>query len=173
MIQHNGMRPHDIVVLLKIIITHDEWMNKDLSLSLGISPAEIGNSLQRSMLAGLIDSSKKRVMRNALLDFIHFGLPFVFPAIKGPAARGIPTGYAAPIMSDYFMTNEQIVWAHLKGTARGETISPLYPNAVEAALNDRQLYDLLALLDVMRLGKVREREIAMKLLKQIFDGTHT
>lgn len=167
------MRPHDIAVLLKIIITHNEWMNKDLSTSLFISPAEIGNSLQRSMLSGLIDSSKKRVMRNALLDFIQFGLPFAFPAIKGPVARGIPTGYAAPIMADYFMTNEQIVWSHPDGTARGETISPLYPNAVEAALNDRQLYDLLALLDVMRLGKVREREIAMKLLKQTFDGSHT
>jgi hypothetical protein len=173
MIQHNGMRPHDIAVLLKIIITPGEWMNKDLSISLGISPAEIGNSLQRSMLAGLLDGSKKRVMRNALLDFIQYGLPFVFPAIKGPMARGIPTGYSAPIMSDNLMTNEQIVWAYPKGTARGEVILPLYPNAVEAALGDRHLYDLLALLDVMRLGKVREREIGMKLLKQIFDGSHT
>lgn len=167
------MRPHDIVVLLKIIISEKDWMNKDLSQSLNISAAEISNSLNRSMIAGLVDKSKRKVMRSTLLDFIQFGLPYVFPALRGGVTRGIPTGFSAPIMSEYLMTKEQIVWSYPNGTARGEAVTPLYPNAVEAAVNDRQLYDLLALLDVMRLGKVREREIAVKLLKQIFDGTHT
>jgi hypothetical protein len=173
MIQHNGMRPHDIAVLLQIIIADKDWMNKDLSSSLLISPAEISNSLQRSVISGLLDSSKRRVMRNALLNFIQHGLPYAFPAIKGGVTRGIPTGYSAPIMSEYLMTSEQIVWAFSKGTTRGEAVAPLYPNAVEASLNNPRLYDLLALLDVMRLGKVREREIAVKLLKQIFDDENS
>jgi hypothetical protein len=36
---HNGMRPHDIVVLLKIIALGElPWKNKDLAASLYIKP---------------------------------------------------------------------------------------------------------------------------------------
>jgi len=33
---HNGMRPHDIVVLLKIIIQEENWMSKDIAASIKI-----------------------------------------------------------------------------------------------------------------------------------------
>lgn len=165
------MRPQDIAVLLKIIMSHKGWKSKDISNSLLISPSEISYSLQRSVLSGLLDVSKQKVMRNALTDFIRFGLPYVFPAIKGPVARGIPTAYAAPVMAGRIVVTEFLVWPHPEGTVRGETIAPLYPNAADAALKDEKLYALLALIDVMRLGKVREREAAMKLLKQII-GKH-
>ena len=46
--KHNGMRPQDIVVLLKIIaLKHDEWNNSDLAQSLKISPSEISEVLNR------------------------------------------------------------------------------------------------------------------------------
>ncbi|WP_123864747.1 hypothetical protein [Chitinophaga barathri] len=173
--QHNGMRPQDIAVLIKIAVSQESLMNKDLATALHLSPAEIGYSLQRSAYARLIDLSKRKVMRNTFLEFIEYGLPVVFPAIKGPLAIGVPTAYSAPVMASYLMNNssqEQIVWAHPDGTARGETISPLYPNAIVAALNDPELHNLLALVDVMRLGKVREKKIAIKLLSQKFDIGH-
>lgn len=169
--QHNGMRPQDIVVLLKIIISDPSWMNKDLAEALLLSPAEISYSLQRSSLAELIDPSKRKVMRKTFLEFIQYGLSHVFPAIRGPIAKGVPTAFSAPLMSKHFMTNknsEHIVWPYVEGTARGESIAPLYPNVVKAALKDQALYDLLALVDVMRLGKVREKEIALNLLKEKF-----
>lgn len=164
--QHNGMRPQDIAILLKIVISPDWWMNKDLSLALKISASEISYSLQRSSIAGLLDHSKRKVMRGALLDFIQYGLPYVFPALKGSVTRGVPTAYSAPVMSGNFLTNEHLVWPHPNGKIRGEAVMPLYPKAVEAALDDDSLYDLLALVDVMRLGKVREREMAMRILKE-------
>lgn len=169
MIQHHGMRPQDIVVLLKIVISGDFWMNKTLAQDLFLSPAEVSYSLQRSSLAGLIDTSKKKVLRNALLEFIQYGLPRVFPAIKGAIAIGMPTAYSSPVISNYLMTNqdsEKVVWPYPDGEARGESINPLYPNAVKAALRDERLYELLALVDVMRLGRLREKEIALDLLKQ-------
>lgn len=169
MIQHNGMRPQDIVVLFKIIISNPNWMNKSISEDLFLSPAEISYSLQRSVFAELLDPSKRKVMRRAFLEFIQYGLPRVFPAIRGPIAIGIPTAFSSPVMSEYFMINqlnELVVWPYSEGKARGESIHPLYPNAVKAALKDPQLYELLALVDVMRMGKVREKEIAIKLLKE-------
>lgn len=166
------MRPHDVVVLLKIIGSPEGWMSKDLSNSLKISPAEISYSLNRSVIAGLLDASKKKVRRQALLEFLQYGLPYVFPATRGPITRGIPTAYSAPIIIDNLMVTEAIVWEHPKGKAKGESVMPLYPNAIEAAIADQELYNVLALVDVLRLGKVREREIAVKLLKQLFDINH-
>ncbi len=44
--KHNGMRPQDIVVLLKIIaLKHDDWYNFDLAQALKISPSEISEVL--------------------------------------------------------------------------------------------------------------------------------
>ena len=45
---HNGMRPQDIVVLLKIILLDKkDWQKKDLATELFLSPAEISLSLQQ------------------------------------------------------------------------------------------------------------------------------
>jgi hypothetical protein len=169
------MRPQDIAVLLKIVLSSSTWMNKDIAEALFLSPAEVSYSLQRSALAELIDPSKKKVMRKTFLEFIQYGLPHVFPAIKGSIAIGVPTAFSSPVMSKYLMTNqssEMVVWPYAEGEARGESITPLYPNAVKAALRDPELYELFALVDAMRLGKVREKEIALKLLKEKFSIHH-
>ena len=47
--KHNGMRPHDIVILLKIAAKgKTQWFMKDLSYELSISASEISESLNRS-----------------------------------------------------------------------------------------------------------------------------
>jgi len=54
--KHNGMRPQDIVVLLKIIaLGHDNWYNSQLAQSLKISLSEISEVLNRCRIAGLIE----------------------------------------------------------------------------------------------------------------------
>jgi hypothetical protein len=165
---HNGMRPQDIVVLLKIISLADNWTNKDLSASLFISPSEISESLNRSMIARLISPDKRNVFKTALLKFIENGLSFVFPARPGPIMRGIPTAHSAPILKDYILYDDIYVWPSASGTAKGQAIMPLYPNQVQAVLQDEKLYDMLALIDSIRVGKVREIEKALELLKQYF-----
>ena len=53
--KHNGMRPQDIVILLKMItIRKSTWLFKDLAEELKISPSEISESLNRSQIAGFI-----------------------------------------------------------------------------------------------------------------------
>lgn len=54
--KHNGMRPQDIVMLLKIISIYDNWRNIDLANALQISPSEVSEALNRCMIARLIDS---------------------------------------------------------------------------------------------------------------------
>ena len=169
---HNGMRPHDLVVLLKIISSNKGWLNKDIAASLFISNSEISESLNRSMIAKLISPDKKVVFKTALFNFIEHGLKFVFPAEPGPLTRGIATAHSAPILKDYFVADESYVWPSLGGKIKGQAIAPLYPNQVLAVTNDDKLYDMLALVDAIRVGKVREQKKALELLKQSFESIY-
>jgi len=78
------MRPQDIAVLLKIISKgNTPWRHQDLSNELFISQSEISESLHRNQIAGLIDGDKKKVYRQSLLNFIEYGLRYVYPAKPG------------------------------------------------------------------------------------------
>ena len=58
-------------------------------------------------------------------------------------------------------SSEQFVWRYIKGNARGQMIEPLYPSVPEAALRDEELYQLLVIADTLRMGRSREKEIAI------------
>ena len=45
----------------------------------------------------------------------------------------------------------------------------MYANAVDAVQNDELLYDALSLIDSIRVGKVREKELAIKKLRSILN----
>ena len=165
---HNGMRPHDIVVLLKIIALGEQrWKNKDLAASLYISPSEITESIYRSQFAGLIGADRRKVFNVALESFLVYGLKFVFPVKPGSMVKGIPTAHSSPLMSKYFDSEESYIWPDISGKIRGFAIEPLYPGAVAAAKTDSILHDLLAVCDVFRVGKVREIKKAQELVKEL------
>lgn len=169
--KHNGMRPQDIVILLDIITREEEWTMKDISRELNISGSEISESLQRSCMAGLIDGSKKNVMRNALMKFLKHGLRYVFPQTPGAIVRGIPTAYSAPPLNDMIMSGDKLVLPYPKGTERAQSVVPLYPTVAESALQNPKLYELLTLVDALRVGRVRERELAaVELEKRVLYG---
>ena len=166
--KHNGMRPQDIAVLLKIIASgNTSWQNKDLSWALSLSASEISESLNRSQIAGLMDGKKKKVSRQSMMEFLEHGIRYVFPAAAGSLTRGIPTAHAHPFMSYLFPSEEPYVWPDPEGEVRGVSIEPLYPGVTKAIRIDQNLYKLLALTDVIRVGKVRERKVAIEELKKM------
>ncbi len=166
--KHNGMRPHDILILLKISLWESkEWRNIDLAFSLKISPGEITNALERCRIARLIDSKKKRVHRNALKEFIIYGLKYVFPVVPGSMVRGIPTAHSASPVKELIVTGQDVyVWPYVKGSVRGLEIEPLNKFVPEAALEDPDLYELLVLVDAIRIGRTREVKIAIEELEK-------
>ncbi len=170
--QQQIMSPQDIVVLLKIIAYGDEsWFQQPMAEALYISQSEISKSLARSKFAGLLDASGKKVFRLALMEFLQYGIRYVFPQRPGAIVRGIPTAHSASPLKDIIRSNESYVWPSGKGTVRGQSILPLYPSVTKAARNDLKFYELLALVDALRVGRAREREIAVKELKtRILDG---
>lgn len=166
--KHNGMRPQDIVILLKITtMNSDDWQLKDLANSLYISNSEVSESLGRSVYANLIDFEKRNVHRRNLLDFLIHGMKYVFPAQAGILTRGVPTAHSHPFMQSFISSEQAYVWSSPSGSALGQAIEPFYANQVKATEEDVELYRLLALLDVIRVGKLREKAIAEKELTEL------
>ncbi len=58
------------------------------------------------------------------------------------------------------------VWPDLEGENRGLSIEPLHINVPKAVRKDEQLYKLLASVDVLRVGRVREMNMAIEELKK-------
>jgi hypothetical protein len=166
--KHNGMRPQDIVILLKIIaLGKKPWQKKDIAQSLYISQSEVSEALNRNHLAGLIDFDQKRVNRQGLVEFLEHGLHYVFPQYPGPMVNGIATAHGHVFMSSFFESDLIYVWPDFSGEFRGLAIEPLYPNQIKAVKEDDELYKLLALVDVIRVGKMRELEVAIAELRKI------
>ena len=165
--KHSGMRPHDIAILLKIVSKgKDPWYMKDLAYELGISASEISESIHRSVIAGLISSDKKTVKNLSLLDFLKSGLKYVYPQQPGAMVRGIGTAHSTLPLNNEIMSEEQFVWPFGKGNVRGQAIEPLHANTPEACLRDKKYYELMALTDAIRIGKVREQNIAFKMIEE-------
>ncbi len=86
--------------------------------------------------------------------------------------RGMPTAHAAPPLNGLIQQGSEPppVWPTPNGTIRGTEFSPLYKNLPEAARRDPKLYELLALVDAIRDGRAREREIAIRELNARIDA---
>jgi hypothetical protein len=77
--------------------------------------------------------------------------------------RGIPTASAAaPLVRKITQENPAPVWPYEAGTQRGYAVTPLHKNVPRAALLDGRLYQMLALVDAIRVGGARERELARR-----------
>ena len=160
------MKPQDIVLLLKIIsMQNDSWNQLQTAAALNMSQSEISESVARSKYAGLLDSKGKKVMKLALMEFLEFGVKYVFPQRPGAIVRGIATAHSAAPLNSIIVSEEHYVWPSGKGNLRGQAIMPLYPSVVDAVQKDEMLHELLALVDAIRVGRAREKEIAINELK--------
>lgn len=161
------MRPQDILVLLKLcLLGEDRWTQLDLARDLFMSQSEISASLKRSTYARLLYDRGRKVQRPLLMNFIQHGLPYAFPQQPGKVQRGFPTAHSAAPLKEQIVSEDIYVWPSAKGNVRGHSIQPLYPSVIQAIQLDPQLYALLALVDAVRVGRTRERGLALDLLNQ-------
>jgi hypothetical protein len=165
--KHNGMRPQDIVVLLQIVSLKDTiWRNIDVAQAIDISPSEVSEALNRCKISKLIDSKKRKVNTNSFLEFLIYGLKYVFPVEPGAIVKGIPTAHSASPIKEHISSGETYVWSYAKGTHRGQSIEPLYKTLPYIAKDNTELYELLTIVDTLRVGRVREVKIAVDELEK-------
>lgn len=162
------LKPQDIVIVLKIIAlgVNKSWRISDISYETGISASEISEGLERLKFAQLIDETKKKPLKKNLLEFLVYGLKYVYPAVLGTVERGIPTAHSSGVLNE-IVSEEVYVWEHPAGKSRGLSIIPLYKTVPDAVLRDDIFYQLLSLVEILRVGKVREKTLAEKKLKEI------
>jgi hypothetical protein len=159
----------DVVVLLKLLLERASPNTKSyaqLSKELNISASEIHAAVRRAIEGGLINPESRLPLRKPLEDYLLHGVRYAFPGKPGPSARGIPTAHAAPPLADQISSDElPPVWPDPEGTVKGYSIEPLYGSAPIAAKADAKLYELLALVDALRIGRARERKLAEEELR--------
>lgn len=147
-------------------IIAERYTVRALSSATGISKTEVSASLARSRDAGLarIDASTGRpsANRSALLEIAEHCARYVFPVRPGGLARGIPTGFSAPVLMEAISSAGEtgLVWPYARGNATGQGVTPLHKAVPVAVRQDPDLYAMLALVDALRLGGPRERGLA-------------
>lgn len=143
-------------------------------------------SVQEPM--GIYRVTRKRVRRSALPDseavadnvvrphshnlaeFALHGAKYAFPAEKLPLVVGVPTCHSAPAFAGIFAPGStDFVWPHPNGSMRGVGVAPLHQSVPFAAMQDAKLYEMLALFDALRVGKARERSMALDRLRALID----
>lgn len=180
------LKPQDIVILLKILSTvaiskeaPDKMSQNKLAQYLCMSPSEAHAGIKRLILSGLLGAIIKKTAQNKMVflpiksaceECLISGVKYFFPVQLGAYTRGIATSYAAPIFKKHILLgNDPIpVWPYAEGDQRGLALKPLYRSVPQSLAEhpDNLFYELLVLIDAIRSGRVRERNIAIKLLKE-------
>lgn len=160
-----GLLPQDVVVLAKLICCGDKRPAlAQLASDLHLSPSQIHLSLRRLERSRLIAEAGKdrRPLLRPVEEFLVHGVKYAFPAQRGEPTRGMPTAYAAPPLSKHISAGSELppVWPDPDGQVRGTTLQPLHKIVTAAAAKDPALYEILALIDALRDGRTRERQIA-------------
>lgn len=168
------LKAQDCVILLKMLAHKSVVMpQRKLASELKISLSEVNAGLKRLQASGLVIQSDRKsfkVNRALSKEFLVHGLKYVFPVKLGEPTRGIPTAVAAPVFLDEISLGPEsiTVWPDAMGNSRGAALEPLYPTLPSALQEnpDQNFYDLLALVDAIRFGRSRERNLAVKMLNE-------
>ena len=159
------LKPQDIFIMLKLVgWDGPEWSYPALSHELSMSASEVHAGVKRAVAARLMDMHRKIPIKTNLLEFLIHGVKYAYPPDRGGITRGMPTGYAAQPLRELIIQPDEPppVWPDPQGQVRGYEFSPLYSSVPQACKADSKLYELLALLDAIRDGRARERQIAIK-----------
>lgn len=172
-----NLKPQDVVVALKLFgYPSGRPPISIVASDLALSPSEVHGAIQRLRSSGLLHGPalKDKPNISGLEEFLVHGLKYAFPAEHGEVTRGIPTSYAAePLKSEIAISSDlPPVWPWRDGETRGVALEPLYKNVPHAALRDPALYELLALVDAIRDGRARERNLAERDLVRRLKSTH-
>ncbi len=149
------------------------WTFRSLATSLGLSLSQVNASIERALQSKLMaktsGAQKPQAIKTAVAEFLVYGAKYSFPAEIGETTRGIPTGFASAVLAKEIVGSNDLppVWTYSGGNMRGYSASPLYKTVPMAVLQDDTLYALLALFDAIRIGRVRERTIAIEKIRAL------
>ena len=155
----------DLLVALKLAPSSESSPSvRELGAALGLSKSAVANAQRRLRDLGLLKEAKEggsRVNKLALRDCLEHAVRWIAPATVGDFELGLPTAHTADVLSSKLTGDaDPVVMPLLHGPMRGRAITPLHRLAPQAAARDPKLHRLLALVDVFRVGRARDRQVA-------------
>jgi hypothetical protein len=159
------LRPSDIVVACQLAMSPASKF-LELAQSTGLSAGECHNAVRRLRLASLIVAEERRPTTELLHQFIVQGVPFAFPPVVGTQTLGVATAHSSPAFRGIIESTDGFIWPNADGTVRGQSVIPLFPGASALPGRNQPLYELLTIIDAIRVGSTRVRKIAAKLLAE-------
>jgi len=166
------LQPIDVPVALSISLRPGQTF-ASLGAELQISPSTAHQAVRRLVAAGLVFSrgGKHEVNVAGLEEFLTHGVRYAFPPERGRRQRGVPTAHSLTAVHAILGgASEPLVWPSPRGKVAGTSLTPLAPAAAELIEKHPDLYELLALVDLLRVGTARDRVVAGELLSERLEG---
>jgi biotin operon repressor len=162
--------PVDLLVVMKLAALASEPASlRQLEDELGLSKSAVANSVQRLRELDLVKdgpSHGRRVNKLLLRDCLEHAARWIAPAHVGDFELGLPTAHSAePFKKEMTGDEDPVVIPLAHGPVRGRAVTPLHPLAPAAAAKDPKLYRLLAIVDALRIGRARDRQLAVAELR--------
>jgi hypothetical protein len=181
MLKAPALKAQDVLVMCQLFAWGNKpWTYASLAEAVDLSVSEAHDAVKRCRAAQLLVTVRdgEIVSKKHFCDLLVFAAPRIFFAVRGNIALGWPTAYYLPALKGEFegLRPEDhkaalpIVWPDIEGTVRGESLLPIYPSVPLAVRKDAALYEVLALVDVIRLGDARCRRKAVELLEKKIYG---
>jgi hypothetical protein len=154
------LKPVDIAVLCALISwpPGQEWTQATVANMIGISQSNVHRALRQLERSGLWSGRAPR--KTSVRELLAHGVRYVYPPELGPPTRGLPTAHAGPATSGQLVVPQPYVWPWEAGLAFGPALAPLHPCVPGAASTHPQFHELMAVVDVFRVGRAREVRIA-------------
>jgi DNA-binding transcriptional MocR family regulator len=159
------------VYVLSGLLAHDDgdWSYRSLAERLHVPHSVVQRALERAKEAELYVGERREVHRPNFEEFAIHALRFIAPSRLGALVSGMPAAWAAEPMAGAIHSSGDEpppVWPFAQGRIRGQGVEPLHSAAPEAAGEWPELGELLALLDSLRAGDARIRQVAGDLLME-------
>jgi hypothetical protein len=156
--------PTDIYVLTGVLADDRDGLTlRQLAAMLHVDHTLVHRALKRAEAAGLYNMSSKQVNRANFEELMAHAGRFIVPARLGELTRGVPAAWAAEPISTIIHQSSQEpppVWPDAFGAVRGQALQPLHPAKVAASQDNPTLASFLSIIDSLRAGDTRVREVA-------------
>jgi hypothetical protein len=162
------LRSTDLYVLTGALANQGgTWSLRDLAEKLFLDHTVVSRALKRTEEVGLYQPGERRVNPANFAELMVHAARFIAPAPLGGMTRGFNAAWAAAPISDLIRQagdEPPPVWPSALGDNRGQALEPLHPGAVSASA-DPKLAALLVIVDCLRAGDARVRQVAASSLE--------
>jgi hypothetical protein len=159
----------DIYIVAGVISSdRGSWTLRGLAATLHVEHTLVHRALKRAEIAGLYTTNTRRVHLANFEELMIHAARFIAPGRLGELVPGVPAAWAAEPISEFIHQAQSElppVWPYALGALRGQALEPLHPAAVQASQDVPELARLLSIIDSLRAGDVRVREVAATALR--------